>query len=80
MIASLAILQLPSTFNDLLVALLIARDAQPPTVAIFSCMREFGSSIELVAPAALCSLPLPPWVSIVLRRSFAQGLLAGSVQ
>ena len=50
-IASLAIFQFLWTWNDLLVALSLARDTQPITVAIFSQLRQFGSNLELIAPA-----------------------------
>ena len=79
-IASLAIFQFLWTWNDLLVALVMARDTQPLTVAIFSNMREFGSNIELIAPAAFFSLAIPLAVFLAFQRYFAQGLLAGSVK
>jgi ABC-type glycerol-3-phosphate transport system permease component len=41
-IASLAIFQFLWTWNDLLVALTLARSTQPTTVAIFSQLRQFG--------------------------------------
>ena len=52
-IASLAIFQFLWTWNDLLVALTFGRETQPITVAIFSQLRQFGSNIELIAPAAV---------------------------
>ena len=52
-IASLAIFQFLWTWNDLLVALTMARNTQPITVAIFSNLRQFGSNIELIAPAVV---------------------------
>ena len=55
-IASLAIFQFLWTWNDLLVALTFGRDTQPITVAIFSQLRQFGSNIELIAPASFISL------------------------
>jgi len=79
-IASLAIFQFLWTWNDLLVALVMARDTQPLTVAIFSNMREFGSNIELIAPAAFFSLAIPLAVFLAFQRYFVQGLLAGSVK
>jgi alpha-glucoside transport system permease protein len=51
-IASLAIFQFLWTWNDLLVALTFGRETQPITVAIFTQLRQFGSNIELIAPAA----------------------------
>src|SRR5207247_10736839 len=58
-IASLAIFQFLWTWNDLLVALTFGRNTQPITVAIYSNMRQFGSNIDLIAPAAFLSLIVP---------------------
>jgi alpha-glucoside transport system permease protein len=79
-IASLAIFQFLWTWNDLIVALTFARNTQPITVAIFSQLRQFGSNIELIAPAAFVSLAIPLVVFLAFQRYFVQGLLAGSVK
>jgi alpha-glucoside transport system permease protein len=79
-IASLAIFQFLWTWNDLLVALTMARNTQPLTVAIFSNLRQFGSNIDLIAPAAFFSLAIPLVVFLAFQRYFVQGLLAGSVK
>ncbi|HEY8102869.1 MAG TPA: carbohydrate ABC transporter permease [Gaiellaceae bacterium] len=79
-IASLAIFQFLWTWNDLLVALTFGRTTQPITVAIFTQLRQFGSNIELIAPAAFVSLALPLAVFFAFQRYFVQGLLAGSVK
>jgi len=79
-IASLAIFQFLWTWNDLLVALTFGRDTQPITVAIFTQLRQFGSNIELIAPAAFVSLVIPLAVFFAFQRYFVQGLLAGSVK
>jgi Binding-protein-dependent transport system inner membrane component len=79
-IASLAIFQFLWTWNDLLVALTMARNMQPLTVAIFSNLRQFGSNIDLIAPAAFFSLAIPLAVFLAFQRYFAEGLLAGSVK
>jgi alpha-glucoside transport system permease protein len=79
-IASLAIFQFLWTWNDLLVALSLARDTQPITVAIFSQLRQFGSNLELIAPASFVSLAIPLIVFFSFQRYFVQGLLAGSVK
>jgi alpha-glucoside transport system permease protein len=79
-IASLAIFQFLWTWNDLLVALSLARDTQPLTVAIFSQLRQFGSNLELIAPASFVSLVVPLAVFFAFQRYFVQGLLAGSVK
>jgi alpha-glucoside transport system permease protein len=79
-IASLAIFQFLWTWNDLLVALTLARDTQPITVAIFSQLRAFSANIELIAPATFVSLVIPLSVFFAFQRYFVEGLLAGSVK
>jgi alpha-glucoside transport system permease protein len=79
-IASLAIFQFLWTWNDLLVALTLARNTQPITVAIFSQFRQFGANLELIAPASFVSLAIPLAVFFAFQRYFVQGLLAGSVK
>jgi alpha-glucoside transport system permease protein len=79
-IASLAIFQFLWSWNDLIVALTFGRDTQPITVAIFSQTRQFGSNIELIAPASFVSLAIPLLVFLAFQRYFVQGLLAGSVK
>jgi alpha-glucoside transport system permease protein len=79
-IASLAIFQFLWTWNDLLVALTFGRTTRPITVAIFSQLAEFGSNIEIIAPAAFISLAIPLVVFFAFQRYFVQGLLAGSVK
>jgi alpha-glucoside transport system permease protein len=79
-IASLAIFQFLWAWNDLLVALSLARETQPITVAIFSQLRAFGTNIELIAPATFVSLAIPLAVFFAFQRYFVQGLLAGSVK
>jgi alpha-glucoside transport system permease protein len=79
-IASLAIFQFLWTWNDLIVALTFGRNTQPITVAIFSQLTEFGSNIDIIAPAAFISLAIPLVVFFAFQRYFVQGLLAGSVK
>jgi alpha-glucoside transport system permease protein len=79
-IASLAIFQFLWTWNDLLVALVMARNTQPITVAIFTNLRQFGTNIDLIAPASFISLAIPLCVFFAFQRYFVQGLLAGSVK
>jgi alpha-glucoside transport system permease protein len=79
-IASLAIFQFLWTWNDLLVALTFGRNVQPLTVAIFSQLRQFGTNIELIAPASFLSLAIPLGVFLAFQRYFVQGQLAGSVK
>jgi alpha-glucoside transport system permease protein len=79
-IASLAIFQFLWTWNDLIVALTMARDTQPITVAIFTQLRQFGSNIDLIAPASFVSLAIPLALFFAFQRYFVQGLLAGAVK
>jgi alpha-glucoside transport system permease protein len=79
-IASLAIFQFLWTWNDLIVALTFGRNTQPITVAIFTQLRQFGTNIELIAPASFISLAVPLVVFLAFQRYFVQGLLAGSVK
>jgi alpha-glucoside transport system permease protein len=79
-IASLAIFQFLWTWNDLLVALVYGRNTQPITVAIYTNLRQFGSNIDLIAPASFLSLAIPLAVFLAFQRYFVQGLLAGSVK
>jgi len=79
-IASLAIFQFLWTWNDLLVGLTFGRSTQPITVAIFSQMRQFGSNIDIIAPASFLALVVPLIVFFAFQRYFVQGLLAGSVK
>jgi alpha-glucoside transport system permease protein len=79
-IASLAIFQFLWTWNDLLVALVMARNTQPITVDIFSQLRQFGSNIDIIAPASFMSLVIPLAVFFAFQRFVVQGLLAGSVK
>ena len=77
-IASLAIFQFLWTWNDLIVALTFG--ATPITVFIFSQLREFSTSIDIIAPASFISLVIPLAVFFAFQRYFVQGLLAGSVK
>jgi alpha-glucoside transport system permease protein len=79
-IASLAIFQFLWTWNDLLVALTFGRETQVITVAIFGELRQFGSNIDVIAPASFVSLIIPLLIFFAFQRYFVQGLLAGSVK
>jgi alpha-glucoside transport system permease protein len=79
-IASLAIFQFLWTWNDLIVALTFGQNVQPITVWIFGQLREFGTSIDVIAPASFISLLVPLAVFFAFQRYFVQGLLAGSVK
>ena len=43
-------------------------------------LREFGTSIDIIAPASFLSLVVPLLVFFAFQRYFVQGLLAGSVK
>jgi alpha-glucoside transport system permease protein len=77
-IASLAIFQFLWTWNDLIVSLTFG--TTPITVWIFDQLREFSSSIDVIAPASFISLVVPLVVFFAFQRYFVQGLLAGSVK
>ena len=79
-IASLAIFQFLWTWNDLIVALTFGQNTTPITVWIFGQLREFGTSIDVIAPASFISLIVPLAVFFAFQRYFVQGLLAGSVK
>ena len=79
-IASLAIFQFLWTWNDLLVALTFGQSTTPITVFIASQLREFGASLDIIAPASFISLVIPLAVFFAFQRYFVQGLLAGSVK
>jgi alpha-glucoside transport system permease protein len=79
-IASLAIFQFLWTWNDLIVALTFGQNVVPITVWIAGQLREFGSSIDVIAPASFISLVVPLIVFFAFQRYFVQGLLAGSVK
>ena len=79
-IASLSIFQFLWTWNDLLVALTFGQNTTPITVWIAGQLREFGTSIDIIAPASFISLVVPLCVFFAFQRYFVQGLLAGSVK
>src|SRR5262249_3853017 len=79
-IASLSIFQFLWTWNDLLVALTFGQNTQPITVWIAGQLREFGTSIDIIAPASFISLVIPLAVFLAFQRYFVQRLLAGSVK
>ena len=79
-IASLAILQVLFVWNDLLVGLVLAQSNQPIAPAIASQLRQFGSNLDVLAPASFFSALIPLTVFALFQRYFVQGLLAGSVK
>jgi alpha-glucoside transport system permease protein len=80
-IASLTIFQFLWVWNDLLVALVFAGpESKPLTVMLRDQTRQFGSSIDILAPGAFLSLIVPLAVFFAFQRYFVQGVLAGSVK
>jgi len=79
-IASLAIFQVLFVWNDLLIGLVLAQSNQPIAPAIASQLRQFGSNLDVLAPASFFSAVIPLLVFAMFQRYFVQGLLAGSVK
>ena len=79
-IASLAIFQVLFVWNDLLVGLVLAQSNQPIAPAIASQLRQFGSNLDVLAPASFFSALIPLTIFALFQRYFVQGLLAGSVK
>jgi alpha-glucoside transport system permease protein len=79
-IASLAIFQVLFVWNDLLVGLVLAQSNQPIAPAIAGQLRQFGSNLDVLAPASFFSAIVPLTVFALFQRYFVQGLLAGSVK
>jgi alpha-glucoside transport system permease protein len=79
-LASLAIFQVLFVWNDLLVGLTLAQSNQPLNPLIAQQLRQFGSNLDVIAPAAFISLVVPLTIFAMFQRYFVQGLLAGSVK
>lgn len=79
-IASLAIFQVLFVWNDLLIGLVLAQQNQPIAPAIASQLRQFGSNLDVLAPASFFSAIIPLTIFALFQRYFVQGLLAGSVK
>jgi alpha-glucoside transport system permease protein len=79
-IAALAIFQVLFVWNDLLIGLVMAQSNQPIAPAIAGQLRQFGSNLDVLAPAAFFSAIIPLTVFALFQRYFVQGLLAGSVK
>ena len=79
-IASLAIFQVLFVWNDLLIGLVLAQENQPIAPHIASQLRQFGSNLDVLAPASFFSAIIPLTIFAMFQRYFVQGLLAGSVK
>jgi alpha-glucoside transport system permease protein len=79
-IAALAIFQVLFVWNDFLVGFTLAQDNVPITAALAGQLRQFGSNLDVIAPAAFFSAMIPLTVFALFQRYFVQGLLAGSVK
>jgi alpha-glucoside transport system permease protein len=79
-IASLAIFQVLFVWNDLLIGLVMAQTNQPIAPHLASQLRQFGSNLDVLAPAAFFSAVIPLTIFALFQRYFVQGLLAGSVK
>jgi alpha-glucoside transport system permease protein len=79
-IASLAIFQVLFVWNDLLIGLVLAQDNQPIAPTLAQQLRQFGSNLDVLAPAAFFSALIPLTIFAMFQRYFVQGLLAGSVK
>jgi alpha-glucoside transport system permease protein len=79
-IASLAILQVLFVWNDLLIGLVLAQSNQPIAPHLASQLRQFGSNLDVLAPASFFSAVIPLIIFAAFQRYFVQGLLAGSVK
>lgn len=79
-LVSLAIFQFLWVWNDLLTALVFARDTRPITVAIFAQLEQFGSNIDVIASASFLSLVVPLIVFFAFQRHFTAGVLSGGTK
>ena len=79
-VAALSIFQFLWVWNDLLVALIVAGDSAPLTVAIGRQLGQFGSNIGIIAPGAFISVAIPLAVFFAFQRHFEAGLLGGAVK
>jgi alpha-glucoside transport system permease protein len=79
-IAALAIFQVLFIWNDFLVGFTLAQDNVPIAPAIAGQLRQFGSNLDVLAPASFFSAVEPLTIFALFQRYFVQGLLAGSVK
>jgi alpha-glucoside transport system permease protein len=79
-IAALGIFQVLFVWNDFLVGFTLAQDNVPIAPALAGQLRQFGSNLDVIAPASFFSAVIPLTIFALFQRYFVQGLLAGSVK
>jgi alpha-glucoside transport system permease protein len=79
-IAALAIFQVLFVWNDFLIGFVLAQDNTPIAPTLAGQLRQFGSNLDVIAPASFFSAVIPLTVFALFQRYFVQGLLAGSVK
>jgi alpha-glucoside transport system permease protein len=77
-IAALAIFQVLFVWNDFLVGFTLAQDNTPIAPALAGQLRQFGTNLDVIAPASFFSAVIPLTIFVLFQRYFVQGLLAGS--
>jgi alpha-glucoside transport system permease protein len=79
-LAAFAIFQFLWTWNDYLIALVMARDNPPATVLIANQAGTFTNTAHLLAAGAFLQAVVPMTVFFLMQRFFVRGILAGSVK
>jgi alpha-glucoside transport system permease protein len=79
-IASLAIFQVLFVWNDLLIGITLAQENTPIAPTIAQQLRQFGTNLDVLAPASFFSAVIPLTIFALFQRYFVQGMLAGSVK
>jgi alpha-glucoside transport system permease protein len=79
-IAALAIFQVLFVWNDFLIGFVLAQDNTPIAPTLAGQLRQFGSNLDVIAPASFFSAVIPLTIFALFQRYFVQGLLAGSVK
>ncbi len=79
-LAAFAIFQFLWTWNDYLIALVMARNELPATVLIANQAGTFSNTAHLLSAGAFLQAVVPMTVFFLLQRFFVRGILAGSVK
>ena len=64
----------------LVVGVTLAQDNTPIAPALAGQLRQFGTNLDVIAPASFFSAVIPLTIFVLFQRYFVQGLLAGSVK